>query len=428
MFFDLLQHVPEFLKLDWSTIGKMLLGAFMVAFMAYGWVRAVRKAARAQIAAESHKRSAELERERGEFYRQVAELKAEFAQEGARLREEVREAEHGRDEARRERESLSAQLSSLQERLSALESFDGRLWERDAPSEPPPFVAMTHRRTRFIAVLNLKGGVGKTTLTANLGVALARRGRRVLMADLDFQGSLSRLCAGRDDLGALTRKGTTVSRLLRDDTGDSFDLLQIVQRLGHPALTGKTCDFIPADDSLAEAELRAQARWLVTNKPDARFLFRRSFHKAAVLEQYDYVLFDCPPRLTTTCVNALGCSDFLLVPVLLEQGSVETLPRTLRWLTDLPHVSRARLLGVVANRVELYRGQPVAAQGNIFRYLPETVKRSGYNGSAVFRAIVKNSRAMIEEAANYGRITALDDEGLELFSALAAEVEEGANR
>src|SRR5262245_50902419 len=130
MIFDLLQNIPEFLKLDWSTIGKMLLGAFMVAFMAYGWVRAVKKAARAQIAAKTHKRSAEVEREKGEFYRQYAELKAEHAGEAMRLKEEVREAERTRDEARRERELLSAQLTSLQERLTALESFDGRLWER----------------------------------------------------------------------------------------------------------------------------------------------------------------------------------------------------------------------------------------------------------------------------------------------------------
>jgi cellulose biosynthesis protein BcsQ len=426
MFFDLLQRVPEFLKLDWSTIGKMLLGAFMVAFMAYGWVRAIRKAARAQIASEAHKRSAEIEREKGEFYRQNAELKASHSEEVARLREEVREAEHGKDEARRERELLSVQLASLQERFSALESFDGRLWEREGPSDSAPFVPMSQRQTRFIAMLNLKGGVGKTTLVANLGVALARRGRRVLMADLDFQGSLSRLCASRDDLGVLTRKNATVSRLLRDDAGERAEPLGIVQRLGHPALTGMRCDFIAADDTLAEAELRAQARWLVANKPDARFLLRRAFHRPEVLQQYEFVLFDCPPRLTTACVNALGCCDYLLVPVLLEQGSVETLPRTLRWLTDLPHVSRARLLGVVANRVELYRGQPVAAQGTIFRYLPETVKRSGYDGAAVFRAIVRNSRARIEEAANFGRIAALDDDGLALFSDLANEVEEGA--
>src|SRR5437867_1260546 len=103
MFFEILQKLPELLGLDWSTISKMMLGAFMVAFLAYGWVRAVRKAARAQIAAELHKSDAELEREKSDFYRQLAELKSGFAEETARLRAEVRDAEQEKNEAERER-------------------------------------------------------------------------------------------------------------------------------------------------------------------------------------------------------------------------------------------------------------------------------------------------------------------------------------
>ena len=60
---------------------------------------------------------------------------------------------------------------------------------------------------------------------------------------------------------------------------------------------------------------------------------RSLFHCQEVVNQYDFVLFDCPPRLTTACVNALGCSDFLLVPVLLEQGSVEALTESLERLS-----------------------------------------------------------------------------------------------
>ena len=166
-------------------------------------------------------------------------------------------------------------------------------------------------------------------------------------------------------------------------------------------------------------------RSAVTKTPDARFLFREWFHRNAVLERYDSVLFDCPPRLTTACVNALACSDFLLVPVLLEQGSVEALPRTLNWLTRLPHVTHAKLLGVVANRVDLYGGAPVNAQKTIFDYLPETLKRAGFHNDVVFRAIVKNQRSIIENAANQGRIAAAEDSGAELFKNVAIEVEKG---
>jgi cellulose biosynthesis protein BcsQ len=176
---------------------------------------------------------------------------------------------------------------------------------------------------------------------------------------------------------------------------------------------------------LAEAELRAQARWLITRTPDARFLFRPLFHSQDLLKSYDFVLFDCPPRLTTACVNALACSDFLLLPVLLEQGSVEALPRTLNWLTRLPHVSKARLLGVVANRVELRGNKPISAQQTVYDYLPETLKRAGFHEQAVFRAIVKNQRSLVEAAAFEGRIAAAEDAGAELFETVTDEIEKG---
>jgi cellulose biosynthesis protein BcsQ len=160
-------------------------------------------------------------------------------------------------------------------------------------------------------------------------------------------------------------------------------------------------------------------------QPDARFLFRPLFHSQEVLSQYDFVLFDCPPRLTTACVNALGCSDFLLIPVLLEQGSVEALPRTLNWMPRLPHVCKAQLLGVVANRVDFYGGKPVSSQKTVYDYLPETLTRSGFLENGVARPIIKNNRAVIEESANQGRIAAAEDVGAELFTAVTTVVEKG---
>ena len=426
MWWDFFEKIPELIHIGWADLAKVFIGAFMVAFMALGWVRAIRKATKAQIAAEDHRREAEFEKERAEFHREISQLKSQHAEELMRQREQVMEATRAQNEAESEREKMATALAALQRRLSDLESFDGKLWEQDNQAAPPAFVSSADRKTRFISIVNLKGGVGKTTLTANIGVMLARKNHRVLLVDLDFQGSLTRLCtASGDQLLELIQKRRTVARLFDDQT-DPMLLHELINSVGHPNLVGQRCDFIAADEKLAEAELRAQARWLITKTPDARFLFRRFFHAQAVLDRYDFVLFDCPPRLTTACVNALGCSDFLLVPVLLEQGSVEALPRTLSWLHRLPHVSRARLLGVIANRVDLYRGKPVSNQQTIFDYLPETLKRSGFHEKAVFHAIVKNQRTLIEELANQGKIAAADDEGASLFEDVTTEVEKGA--
>jgi cellulose biosynthesis protein BcsQ len=418
MTWEFLDKIPEVLELSWKDFGKVLIGAFLVGFMAVGWVRSIRKATKAQIRAEDHRRSAEAERERADFHCKISELKTQHAEEIMQLKDEVREVEI-------EREKMTTALAALQQRLADLESFDGKLWEQETNAHPPLFVTANERRTRFISIVNLKGGVGKTTLTANIGVSLARRKHRVLLVDLDFQSSLTRLCkASSDQLLELIRKRKTAARLLASNE-DSQPVNELAHKVSHPNLLGLTCDFIAADESLAEAELRAQARWLVTKTPDARFLFRSLFHCQEVLDHYDFVLFDCPPRLTTACINALSSSDYLLVPVLLEQGSVEALPRTLNWLTRLPHVTRARLLGVVANRVDFYGKKPVNAQQTIYDYLPETLNRAGFQSSAVFRAIVKNQRALVEDAANRGQIAAVESDGAEVFEGVTIEVEKG---
>jgi hypothetical protein len=113
------------------------------------------------------------------------------------------------------------------------------------------------------------------------------------------------------------------------------------------------------------------------------------------------------------------------VPVVLEQGSVEALPRTLTWLNKLPHVARARLLGVVANRVEFWGSKIIAAQQTVYNYLPQTVSQFSHGRSAVFESMVRNNRAKVEDAANVGRIASAKDDGLAVFSNVVDEVEKG---
>ncbi len=353
----------------------------------------------------------------------IAELESAHARELLALKQDALGHQEAYRELEIERDRIAGELTAAQKQLSSLESFDGRLWERELTAPPAPFLEPDRRQTRLIAVMNLKGGVGKTTLTANIGVGLARKGYRVLLVDLDFQGSLTRLCQDLDGIRDAITKNRTVNRFLSEDAPPPVE--DIAQRVRGVVLDRGCCDALAAAESLAEAELRVQGRWLAVPDPDVRFLFRRAFHGPGVCEHYDYVLFDCPPRLTTASINALACSDFLLVPVVLEQGSVEALPRTLSWLHRLPHVARARLLGVVANRVVFWGDQVIAAQRTVYNYLSQTVSRGGHGGSAVFRAMVRNNRAQIEDAANAGRIAALKDDALALFADVVDEVERG---
>ena len=270
------------------------------------WVKSIRRATKAQIEAEKHKLAAQLAEREADYQRKLSEVKAEFHAKIADI--QVRQAEEKVDwqkaqieiqqaqrQAEEERDRLQAELNKFQKQWNDLEAFDGRLWQRENATPPPPFLTLTGRKVRFLAIMNLKGGVGKTTLTANVGVALARKGCRVLLVDLDFQGSLTRLCLTPADIKHTADNGLLCNRLLdRTVMREPFQVHEMAQRVSTVVLEEGVCDIIGADDSLAEAELQGSARWLVSNNSDARYLFREAFHCERCADRYDWVFFDCP--------------------------------------------------------------------------------------------------------------------------------------
>ena len=149
------------------------------------------------------------------------------------------------------------------------------------------------RKPRVVALLNQKGGVGKTTSTVNLGAALARYGQRVLLIDLDPQSNLS-LHFGVES-GAEQR---TIRDLLLDPTCRVEDCVQSAR----PGL-----DFIPAVTELAlvEGELAQQE--------GMQSVLRSKLEP--VYGNYDVVLLDCPPSLGVLSVNALTVADEVFVPM-----------------------------------------------------------------------------------------------------------------
>ena len=216
----------------------------------------------------------------------------------------------------------------------------------------PRFMEKGQRNARFISLLNLKGGVGKTTLSANLAVCLGLMDRplKVLLIDLDFQATLSNMSVEANTLLTASRVGNTTSRLLDPKlTVEDFEKLMVgVNQVANVRI-------VIADVALERMDFQTQAKFFLDPKCDVRFLFRSILHRREITDRFDVVIFDCPPRLTPSTVNALTASDYVLIPTKLDERSFEAIPRTLSFIDNLRTIAQPKILGVVANEVQFWR-------------------------------------------------------------------------
>ena len=162
------------------------------------------------------------------------------------------------------------------------------------PHFPEPEVLDRHGPARVAAVCNQKGGVGKTTTTINLGAALAEQGRRVLLVDFDPQGALS------VGLGFQPHElEVTIYNLLMERNLTAHDVLFKTSVDG--------LDLLPSNIDLSGAEVQ------LVHEVGREFVLGGVLE--SVLPEYDIVLIDCQPSLGLLTVNALACSDGVLVPL-----------------------------------------------------------------------------------------------------------------
>jgi chromosome partitioning protein len=161
---------------------------------------------------------------------------------------------------------------------------------------------------RVMAVANQKGGVGKTTTAVNLGACLAELGHRTLLIDLDPQGNAS------TGLGIDTRQ---VSKSMYDVVVHEVSLDDVVE----PAAV-KNLFVAPANLDLAGAEIELVPMF------SRELRLRRAIEQ--VINDYDYVLIDCPPSLGLLTVNGLAAAGEVVVPIQCEYYALEGLGQLLR--------------------------------------------------------------------------------------------------
>jgi len=151
----------------------------------------------------------------------------------------------------------------------------------------------------IVAVVNQKGGTGKTTTTLNLSVALAARKQRVLAIDLDTQGNLTY------SMGFMELEKSLTDVFYEDSTWSET------------LLRAENIDLMPANVSLADVELSMSGN-------DQRAFFLKDL-LLPIQGQYDWILIDCPPSLSTLTLNALTAANGILIPMQLEVLSLQGL-------------------------------------------------------------------------------------------------------
>jgi chromosome partitioning protein len=296
------------------------------------------------------------------------------------------------------------------------------------------------KSAHIVAVVNLKGGVGKTTIAANVAAYLAHHDdwkKRILLIDLDYQGSLSSM-AFPNDISWIPAPGTdsVATRALGGEIEPNLFLQTCKHVSQEPRLRVATAYY-----DLAQADNRLLIEWLLNvRKPskltwhtwfarlftgkiyqaaEMRYNLATLLHSQAVQDAFDLVIIDCPPRLTAGTIQALCASSHVLIPTILDKPSGESVSS---FCEQLNLMQRANLcpylkyVGIVATR---FNGQLRSNDANITwvedlirsrghrcgflppaTFIPQTVKlvRSTEDGIAYFGLPNDRSTSSVRKA------------------------------
>ena len=174
-----------------------------------------------------------------------------------------------------------------------------------------------------IAIVNNKGGVGKTTSTANLGACLSQKGYRVLLIDIDPQGNLSKL------FKSYNTDNLSVADVLLDE---NLDIHSVIRKTDFENL-----DILPANINLTSTEKLI----LIDENRSQQDRLDKVLLK--VNEEYDYCLLDCPPSLNIITLNALCTSDDVFVPIKIDKFALDGLQHLLETIEDIKEKYNSKL-------------------------------------------------------------------------------------
>lgn len=282
-------------------------------------------------------------------------------------------------------------------RLRSHAQGNGRLGGADAPGLALPRPATG--RALITAVVQEKGGVGKTTTVINLGAWLGKLGYRTLLIDLDPQGNLAK------GLGVVPPAGT-MYRVLRDA---SFPLAEAIV----PTAVANV-DVVPADTGLEAAEIE------LIHALSRESVLKRKIEAGRLRERYDRIVVDCRPSLGVLTVNAMVAADRLLIPVETHYFAVEALQTLLEVVKTVRETLHPALeiAGIVPTKHEPRARVSQVTLALLRERYPEMLTET------VIRKYVAFAEAQLRGAPIYD--VAPGSDASEAYRALALELEHAA--
>lgn len=272
-----------------------------------------------------------------------------------------------------------------------------------------------------ISTINLKGGVGKTTLTVGLAEMLAGRGKKVLVIDLDPQTNATVALIGEERWEELNDKGHTLYSLFADALEEDpskrrFDLDSTLQRNASPTqevsrrvhLLPSSIDLIDVQDRLASMPT---GRFYSNNPTD---LLNRATRD--VIDEYDWVLIDCPPNLGIITLNGLRLSEGYIIPTIPDVLSTYGIPQILRRVQAFADELGKQIepLGIVVSK---YR-----VQSTVHRTTVDSLNRRP-DYPPLFETLIPEANDMASAAVDVSRST-LRQRWASSFNVLSALTDE----
>lgn len=258
---------------------------------------------------------------------------------------------------------------------------------------------------RTIAVMNQKGGVGKTTTSVNLAAGLARQGKRVCLIDLDPQAHAS-IHVGVDLHGGTN----TIYQVLAGSKTFSEVRQLITNNLW----------LAPANLDLAATELE------LVDAPGREFVLRKALEAAQVDQQFDYIVFDCPPSLGVLTINALTAATEVFIPLQPHFFALQGLSKLFETtaLVTRRLNRQLRVSGIVLCLFETGTRLATDVTDDLMRFLSSSDPQAPWSGASVFQNKIRRN-IKLAEAPSFGQSIfdyAPGSAGAQDYSGLCQEV------